>query len=217
MNSSGSSSYFDVYVGKVLKELFSQVGDILSVWIKDTCHMQYTYAFVTFCNLQDARKACEVFNNQNLDGLIIKVSLSIKTQQRLSGSVRKKTENASILCEYLPKREGKQELKKEERLRQILRQNLTKYQAEDKHFIDTFKNALTEMKAVVPKQNCNLIKNEAEKVDIQTLESIVIRYHEPFEKRVLFKEVYFDLSKNKVLKEEENENYFRILSNCHNI
>ena len=67
------------------------------------------------------------------------------------------------------------------------------------------------MKAVALKQNCNLIKNEAEKVDIQTLESIVIRYHEPFKKRVLFKEVDFDLSKNKVLKEEEeNENYFRI-------
>ena len=71
------------------------------------------------------------------------------------------------------------------------------------------------MKAVAPKKNCNLIKNEAEKVDVQTLESIVIRYHEPFKKRVLFKEV--DLSKNKVLKEEENENYFRILLNCHNI
>ena len=81
MNSSSSSSYFDIYVGnlaistseKVLKELFFQAGDILSVWIKDICHRQYTYAFVTFCNLQDARKACEVFNNQNLDGLIIKV------------------------------------------------------------------------------------------------------------------------------------------------
>ena len=218
-SSSGSSStYFDVYVGnlaistseKVLKELFSQAGDISSVWIKDTCYRQYTYAFVTFYNLQDVKKACEVFNNQNLDGLIIKVSLSIKIQQRLSGSVRKKTENASIICEHLPKREGKQELEKEERLRQILRQNLTKYQA------DAFKNALTEMKAVAPKQNCNLIKNEAEKVDIPTLESIVIRYHEPFKKHVLFKEVDFDLSNNKVLK-EENENYFKILANCHNI
>ena len=58
MNSS-SSSYFDVYVGnlaistseKVLKELFSQAGDIVSVLIKDTYHTQYTYAFVTFYNL----------------------------------------------------------------------------------------------------------------------------------------------------------------------
>ena len=111
-SSSSSSSYFDVYVGnlaistseKVLRELFSQAGDILSVWIKDTCHRKYTYAFVTFYNLKDARNACEILNNQNLDGLIIKVSLSIKTEQRLSGSVRKKTQDASILCESLPKR-----------------------------------------------------------------------------------------------------------------
>ena len=48
-SSSSSSSYFDVYVGnlaistseKVLKELFSQAGDISSVWIKDTCYRQY--------------------------------------------------------------------------------------------------------------------------------------------------------------------------------
>ena len=107
-----NSSYFDVYIGnlailtseKHLKELFSQAGDVLSVWIKDTCHRKYTYAFATFYNLKDARKACEILNNQNLDGLIIKVSLSIKTEQTLSGSVRKKTQDASILCESLPKR-----------------------------------------------------------------------------------------------------------------
>ena len=220
-----NSSYFDVYIGnlailtseKHLKELFSQAGDVLSVWIKDTCHRKYTYAFVTFYNLKDARKAFEVFNNQKLDGLIIKVSLSIKTQQRLSGSVRKKTENANILCEHLPKREGKEGLKKEARLRQILRKNLTEYQAEDEHFRGTFKNSLTEMKAIPPKESHALIKNRAEKIDIATLESIVIRYLEPFKKHVLFKEVDFDLSNNKVLKKEENKNYFKILANCHNI
>ena len=45
----------------------------------------------------------------------------------------------------------------------------------------------------------------------------MIRYHEPFKKHVLFKEVDFDLSNNKVLKKEENENYFKILANCRNI
>ena len=92
----------------------------------------------------------------------------------------KKTENANILCEHLPKREGKEGLKKEARLRQILRKNLTEYQAEDEHFIGTFKNALTEIKAIPPKESHDLIKNRAEKIDIATLESIVIRYHEPF-------------------------------------
>ena len=194
-----NSSYFDVYVGnlaistseKHLKKLFSQAGDVLSVWIKDTCHRKYTYAFVTFYNLKEARKACEILNIQNLDGLIIKVSLSIKTEQRLSGSVRKKTQDASILCESLPKREGKEGLKKEAQLRKILRKNLTECQAKDERFIGTFKNALTEMKTISPK-GYDIMKNRAEKVDIETLESIVIRYHEPFKKHVLFKEVDFD-------------------------
>ena len=117
----------------------------------------------------------------------------------------------------MPKREGKEGLKKEARLRQILRKNLTEYQAEDEHFRGTFKNSLTEMKAIPPKESHALIKNRAEKIDIATLESIVIRYLEPFKKHVLFKEVDFDLSNNKVLKKEENKNYFKILANCHNI
>ena len=72
------------------------------------------------------------------------------------------------------------------------------------------------MKTISPK-GYDIMKNRAEKVDIETLESIVIRYHEPFKKHVLFKEADFDLSNNKVLKKEENENYFKILANCRNI
>ena len=72
------------------------------------------------------------------------------------------------------------------------------------------------MKTISPK-GYDIMKNRAEKVDIETLESIVIRYHEPFKKHVLFKEADFDLSNNKVLKKEENENYFKIFANCHNI
>ena len=47
------------------------------------------------------------------------------------------------------------------------------------------------MKTISPK-GYDVMKNRAEKVDIETLESIVIRYHEPFKKHVLFKEVDFD-------------------------
>ena len=104
---------YDVYVGNLsvatsreqLRELFSQAGQVLFVWIKEA-HQRFTYAFIAFYNLNDAREACEIFNNQNLDGFIIKVNLSIRTQQKLSGSVRKKTNNASVLLD-LPKREGK--------------------------------------------------------------------------------------------------------------
>ena len=88
---------YDVYIGNLsvatsrnqLKELFSQTGEILSVWIKEA-HQRFTYAFIAFYNLNDAKKACEIFNNQNLDGFIIKVNLSIRTQQKVNGSVLKK-------------------------------------------------------------------------------------------------------------------------------
>ena len=107
-------SSYDVYVGnlsvstseKQLSKLFSQADRVLSVWIKAKFNKQYTYAFVKFCNLENAKNACELLNNQNVNGLIIKVSVSFKTQQRLSG-VRKKTENASIIRGPKPRVESK--------------------------------------------------------------------------------------------------------------
>ena len=136
-----------------LRELFSQAGEILSVWIKEA-HQRFTYAFIAFYNLNHAKKACEIFNNQNLDGFIIKVNLSTKTQQKLNGSVRKKTNNASILLD-LPKREGKKHFSKEDKLRQILTENL-KEQGQD--FINLYKNALTEMKDVPSSSLKHLLK-----------------------------------------------------------
>ena len=186
-----------------LRELFSQAGEILSVWIKEA-HQRFTYAFIAFYNLNHAKKACEIFNNQNLDGFIIKVNLSTKTQQRLNGSVRKKTNNASILLD-LPKREGKKHFSKEDKLRQILTENL-KEQGQD--FINLYKNALTEMKDV-PSSSCDLIKTEPEKPNLEALEDIVIRYYKPCKKNILFKEVDFDISNFKVLNKEDKIKYFK--------
>ena len=202
---------YDVYIRNLsvatsrnqLKELFSQAGEILSVWIKEA-HQRFTYAFIAFYNLNDAKKACEIFNNQNLDGFIIKVNLSTRTQQRLNGSVRKKTNNASILLD-LPKREGKKHFSKEDQLRQILTENL-KEQGQD--FINLYKNALTEMKDV-PSSSYDLIKTEPEKPNLEALEDIVIRYYKPCKKNILFKEVDFDISNFKVLNKEDNIKYFK--------
>ena len=188
---------YDVYIGNLsvatsrnqLKELFSQTGEILSVWIKEA-HQRFTYAFIAFYNLNDAKKACEIFNNQNRDGFIIKVNLSTRTQQKINGSVRKKTNNASILLD-LPKTEGKKHFSKEDKLRQILTENL-KEQGQD--FINLYKNALTEMKDV-PSSSCDLIKTEPEKPNLEALEDIVIRYYKPCKKNILLKEVDFDISK----------------------
>ena len=124
------SNSYDIYIGNLsvtisrqkLRNLFSEIGEILSVWINQK-HKRFTYAFIAFYHLPDARKACEQFNNRNLDGFLIKVNLSIKTEQKLSNSVRKKTNG--ILLE-LPKRTGKKIPTKEDRIRKILRDDIVK-------------------------------------------------------------------------------------------
>ena len=225
------TNYFDVYVGnlsisiskKHLSELFSQAGDVLSVWTQPAFTRKYTYAFAKFSKLESAKNACELLNNQNIDGLVIKVSLSIKTQQRLNtkSSVRKKTQDASIICKSMPRVEpGLRNISKETQLQEILRQNLElgiKFQKKGEHFMESFTSALTDMKEIPDSVGCDLFKSEAEEVNIETLESIVIRYHQPFKKHILFKEVDFDLSNNRTLNREENRNYFKLLASSHNI
>ena len=91
------NNFYDVYVGnlsvtvsmKRLRNLFSEVGEILSIWINQE-HKRVTYAFIAFYHLIDAKKASERFNNQKLDEFVIKVNLSKKTEQKLNYSVKKK-------------------------------------------------------------------------------------------------------------------------------
>ena len=207
------SNSYDVYIGNLsvatsreqLRELFSQAGEILFVWIKEA-HQRFTYAFIAFYNLNDARKACEIFNNQNLDGFIIKVNLSIRTQQKLSGSVRKKTNDASVLLN-LPKREGKKNPTGEDKLREILTENIKK---QGESFANLFTNALMELEDITSGK-CELIKAEGEKPNLEALEDVVVRYYKPCKKNTLFKQVDFDISNGKVLTNEENMKYFKIL------
>ena len=207
------SNSYDVYIGNLsvatsreqLRELFSQAGEILFVWIKEA-HQRFTYAFIAFYNLNDARKACEIFNNQNLDGFIIKVNLSIRTQQKLSGSVRKKTNDASVLLN-LPKREGKKNPTGEDKLREILTENIKK---QGESFVNLFTNALMELEDITSGK-CELIKAEGEKPNLEVLEDVVVRYYKPCKKNTLFKQVDFDISNGKVLTNEENMKYFKIL------
>ena len=207
------SNSYDVYIGNLsvatsreqLRELFSQAGEILFVWIKEA-HQRFTYAFIAFYNLNDARKACEIFNNQNLDGFIIKVNLSIRTQQKLSGSVRKKTNDASVLLN-LPKREGKKNPTGEDKLREILTENIKK---QGESFVNLFTNALMELEDITSGK-CELIKAEGEKPNLEALEDVVVRYYKPCKKNTLFKQVDFDISNGKVLTNEENMKYFKIL------
>ena len=196
------NDYFDVYVGnlstsiseKQLQKFFAPFGDIDHVWINDTYgHRHHTYGFVTFYNLDDARKACQINNNKWV------VNISQKTQQKLDRAVRKKSEK-SILKDELPKiKHGT----KKQVLEKILKQKVIEYQQEDKDFIVTFKNALIEIENNEPLSNEHkIIKHAPEKMNFKELENIVVRYYEPVKKgNRLFKEIDFDLCKeNKKLK-----------------
>ena len=78
---------YSIYIGNLsitvskerLQNLFFEVGEISSIWINYR-HKTVTYAFIAFNHLIDAKKACEQFNNRELDKLIIKVNLSKKTE-----------------------------------------------------------------------------------------------------------------------------------------
>ena len=190
------NDYFDVYVGnlstsiseKQLQKFFAPFGDIDHVWINDTYgHRHHTYGFVTFYNLDDARKACQINNNKWV------VNISQKTQQKLDRAVRKKSEK-SILKDELPKiKHGT----KKQVLEKILKQKVIEYQQEDKDFIITFKNALIEIENNEPLSNEHkIIKHAPEKMNFKELENIVVRYYEPVKKgNRLFKEIDFDLCK----------------------
>ena len=183
---SGVSNSYDIYIGNLsvstsrekLRNLFSEIVEILFVWINQK-HQRFTYAFIAFYHLIDAKKACEQFNNRNLDGFIIKVCLSLKTEQKLSNSVRKRTD--SILLE-LPKRTGKKIPTKEDKIREILRDNLIKQNS--KEFVKDFAKALIEAENVCFKEY-EIIKTEPETPDLRTLETTIIRYFKPTTKKNL--------------------------------
>ena len=100
----------EVYIGNLsttvstekLKNLFSQVGQILHVWINPS-YEKITYGFIQFANPAAVEEACKRFNGQKLDFFEIKVRLSEQTK------VKKKfyptRPNNSILLE-LPKKTG---------------------------------------------------------------------------------------------------------------
>ena len=80
---------YEVYVGNLsilishqnLRDLFYSAGEIVSTWICSVNHKKFTYAFIKFHHLKNAKKACEIYNNANIDGLIIKVHLSNKLKK----------------------------------------------------------------------------------------------------------------------------------------
>ena len=207
---SSQSNSYDIYIGNLsvttsrerLTILFSKIGKILSIWINQK-HQKFTFAFIRFCHLTDAKKACEQFNNKDLDGTVIKVSLSFKTQQKLANCVRKR--NDSILLE-LPKRKGKKIPTKEDKIREILKDNLVK--TNSKKFVSDFVNALIETDDLVCSNQCEIIRTEPETSNLKNLDNTIKRFLNKSSKANSLFEVDFDLSKNNVITTKQYEKFF---------
>ena len=199
---------YDVYVGNLsvtvsierLRNLFSEVGEILSIWINQK-NEKFTYGFIAFYHLIDAKKACEQFNNRNLDGFVIKVNLSKKTEQKLNNSVRKKRDG--ILLE-LPKRTGKKIPTKEDTIRKILRNTLLT----NEEIVKDFSKAYLEAEKI-PFNEFQIIKAAPETPTLKTLETTIKRYFNPSSKKNT--EIDFDISKGNVLTSEQNDKFFNLI------
>ena len=191
---------FSVYVGnllrsvseKKLQDLFSQVGEVLSVWI-NPLYEQITYGFIEFNNLADAEQAIERFSNVELDFYRIKVKMSTQTKLKIS-----KTKNNSILLE-LPKKTGES---KSHTLKKILSKNLQQNKEIAKDFAMACKKAED---IALPKQ-LQIIKTAPEQSDLSSLEETIIRnFKAPRQKNAI--PVDFDLSKDKLISTDEYDKH----------
>ena len=236
---SNQNDSYDIYIGNLsvttsrerLKILFSEIGEILSIWINQK-HPKFTFAFIRFCHLIDAKKACEQFNNKDLDGNVIKVSISLRTQQKLTNCVRKKDDSielpkrtdptqqkltsyvqirdSSILLE-LPKRTGPKIPTKQDKIREILKNDLVKTNSNE--FVKDFVNALIETDDIVCSNQFHIIKTEPEKSDLKDLDNTIKRFFNKSSKANSLFEVDFDLSKNNVITTEQYEKFFVLNNN----
>ena len=193
---------YEVYVGnlatsvskKELQNLFSQVGDILSIWI-NPIHKPITYAFIGFANLNTANEACKRFDNRELNFCNIKVKISYKT-------VRIETNSKSILLD-LPKKKG---CSKSHLLKKILVKNLR----ENPEIAKDFATACKEAEDITLPKQLQMIKTAPEQSDLSSLEETIIRnFKTPRQKNAV--PVDFDLSKGKLMSTDEYDKHFNVI------
>lgn len=196
---------YEVYVGNLsttvstekLKNLFSQVDQILHVWINPS-YEKVTYGFIKFANAVAAEEACKRFNDQKLNFFQIKVRFSKQTKLKLP---KPHIRNNSILLE-LPKKTG---CSKNHSVKKILVKNLR----ENKKIVKDFTEACLEAENIAFPQILEIVKTAPEPPDLTTLETTVTRYFKPTcEKNTL--QVDFDLSKGKLLTTEQYDKFFNM-------
>lgn len=195
---------FSVYAGnlsksvseKKLRDLFSQVGEVLSVWI-NPLYEQVTYGFIKFENLADAEQAIERFNDVELDFFRIKVKMSTLTELVIS-----KTEKHSILLE-LPKKKGES---KEHTLKKILSKNLR----QNKEIAKDFATACKEADDIALQKQLQMIKTAPEQSNLSTLEETIVRnFKTPRQMNTV--QIDFDLSKDKLMTTDEYNKHFNVI------
>ena len=199
---------YQVYVGNLptsitteqLKDLFSQVGQVLHVWI-NTSFEKITYGFVEFDNVISAEDACERFNNLKLDSEQIKVS---KKQSKLKNDNNYNNDNVSksdsILLE-LPKRTKPSD-------QFLLKKALLKDLRKNNEIVNDFIKALFEMEQIKFDNQPETIITPPEITNNETLKKTIKRYFKPPCKKDTESDI--DLSKGKHLTAEEYNKFFNL-------
>lgn len=184
----------EVYVGNLstsitkeqLKDLFSQAGQVLSIWINPE-HLKITYGFVKFDNLISAQNACKRFNGLELDNEYIIVRKSngkqkddtkLKKDQNINVHVRNlstsitkqqlKDQRCDILLELPKKQRASQEVLVKKALAKDLRQN--------KDLGADFVNACIEMEELTFHNKPEMIKTAPEDENLDTIAQTIKRY-----------------------------------------
>ena len=200
---------YSVYVGNLpttvsteqLKNLFSQVDEVLDVWI-NPLYEHITYGFIKFLTEVAAQEACKQFNGLKLDYSQIKVNLSIKNETQSSNeSSNKSTRKRDSILLELPKKTGVSK-------NHLVKINLLKTLRQNKDIVEDFKLACKEMEDISFSDVPHIIKTAVEPTDLTTLETTVTRYFKKPEKHTA--KVDFDLSKGKLLTNEQYDRFFNV-------
>ena len=188
---------YEVYVGNLptdvlkqkLEELFSDVGDIVSIWINPK-YKQITYAFITFGDYDTANEACKRFDNYELNFSKLKVKMSFMN-----------VGSKGILLD-LPKKKGRS---KSDLLKTILVKNLT----ENPEMVEDFVIACQKMENLTCSDECETVTTNPHECNLETLEETIIRnFKKPRQKTTI--PIDFDLTKDKHLTTEESNKWFNL-------
>ena len=194
------SESYEIYVGNLptsvlkqeLEDLFSQVGDVLNIWINPK-YKQLTYAFIGFNDSDTANEACKRFDNYELDFFKIKVKRSFKNIE---------IRNAKSILLELPKKKG---VSKSHALKKILSKNLR----QNPDMIESFKMATEEMRYLTDSTQCEVVKTNPQQCNLETLEETIIRnFKKPRQKKPI--PIDFDLTKGKLMSVEQSNRWFNL-------